>query len=217
MGIIDMKDIAIYGAGGLGREIACLLQKINEQGETWNLIGFFDDGKPIDTLNEYGRVLGGSHELNSWDIELNVIIAIGNPRAIKQVTGTITNPLIIFPNIILGFSCADENNLSLGKGNIITGGTYFSCNVHVGDFNLFNGGNVLGHDVTVGSCNVFMPAVRISGEVTIGDLNLFGVNSIIIQQLKIGSGVRLGPGSVLMHRPKDDSLYIGNPAKIFKY
>lgn len=93
MEIIDMKDIAIYGAGGLGREIACLLRKINEQGETWNLIGFFDDGKPIGTLNEYGRVLGGIHELNTWDIELNVIIAIGNPRAIKQVTGTITNPL----------------------------------------------------------------------------------------------------------------------------
>ena len=62
-----------------------------------------------------------------------------------------------------------------------------------------------------------MPGVRISGETTIGDGNLFGVNSIVLQQLKIGSGVRLGAGSVLMHKPKANSLYIGNPAKIFKY
>lgn len=26
-----MKDIAIYGAGGFGREVACLLRRINEQ------------------------------------------------------------------------------------------------------------------------------------------------------------------------------------------
>ena len=40
-----MKDIAIYGAGGFGREVACLLRRINEQAPQWNLRGFFDDGK----------------------------------------------------------------------------------------------------------------------------------------------------------------------------
>ena len=37
-----MKDIAIYGAGGFGKEVACLIKRINEQEPTWNLIGFFD-------------------------------------------------------------------------------------------------------------------------------------------------------------------------------
>jgi len=32
-----MKDIAIYGAGGFGREVACLINKINEVNPTWNL------------------------------------------------------------------------------------------------------------------------------------------------------------------------------------
>ena len=40
-----MKNIAIYGAGGFGREVACLLNIINEKEPTWNLVGFFDDGK----------------------------------------------------------------------------------------------------------------------------------------------------------------------------
>ncbi|WP_259339858.1 acetyltransferase [Butyricimonas virosa] len=217
MEIIEMKEIAVYGAGGLGRETVCLLQKINSQQKNWDFIGFFDDGQPVGTLNEYGRVLGGICELNAWKKELNVIIAIGNPHSLMQVSRKITNPLIMFPNIIYGFSCADEDNFSIGKGNIIGGSTYFSCNVSIGDFNILNGSVQLGHDVTLGSYNVLMPGVRISGETTIGDGNLFGVNSIVLQQLKIGSGVRLGAGSVLMHKPKANSLYIGNPAKIFKY
>lgn len=214
---MNMKDVAIYGAGGLGREIACLLRKINEKEATWNLIGFFDDGKILGSSNEYGKILGNLDWLNTWDTDLHVIMAIGSPHFIKHITEKITNPHIRFPNIIYGFSCADKNNLSLGRGNVITGNTHFSCNVRVGDFNLFNGSIVLGHDVCIGSYNVLMPAVRISGETMIGDGNLFGVNSIVLQQLKIGSGVRLGAGSVLMHKPKDNSLYIGNPAKIFKY
>ena len=38
-----MKDIVIYGAGGFGREIACLLNLINEKTPEWNIIGFLDD------------------------------------------------------------------------------------------------------------------------------------------------------------------------------
>lgn len=44
-----MKDIAIFGAGGFGREVACLIRSINEcidvDEERWNFIGFFDDVK----------------------------------------------------------------------------------------------------------------------------------------------------------------------------
>ena len=35
-----MRDIAIYGAGGFGKEVACLLNRINEVNHQWNLIGF---------------------------------------------------------------------------------------------------------------------------------------------------------------------------------
>ncbi|MBQ1739289.1 MAG: transferase, partial [Clostridiales bacterium] len=35
--------IAIYGAGGFGKEVACLIKRINDNGGDWELIGFFDD------------------------------------------------------------------------------------------------------------------------------------------------------------------------------
>ena len=62
-----------------------------------------------------------------------------------------------------------------------------------------------------------MPAIRISGEVTIGDENFFGVGSIVLQRLKIGNNIRLGAGGVLMTKPKNGELYVGNPAKRMKF
>ena len=216
-----MKDIAIYGAGGFGKEVACLIDRINEDGAEpeWNLIGFFDDGKPIgDFVSHYGRVLGGMDILNSWTKPLDLVVAIGTPTSLKKVSQAINNKNICFPNIIdKSFYLIDKRSLSIGHGNIIQGPGSVSCDVIIGNFNILNGGVVIGHDTHIGNYNAIMPSCRISGEVAIGDCNLLGVNSVVIQQLKIGNCVTLGAGSVLMTKPKNNCAYIGVPAKRFKY
>lgn len=214
-----MKDIAIFGAGGFGREIACLLKRINEHKQSWNLVGFFDDGieKGVQ-ISHLGTVLGGIEELNNWPTPLAVTIAIGNPKPLRFVRDRITNSMISFPNIIApDFVMADPETFKIGEGNIIQGGCSASCDVSIGDFNVLNGSISLGHDDCIGNYNVLMPALRISGEVSIGEGNLIGVGSIILQQIKVGNNVRLGAGAVLMTKPKDGGTYIGNPAKLFKY
>lgn len=213
------KNIAIYGAGGYGREIACLLNKINKVKESWNLIGFFDDGIEIGKeISHFGKNLGGITELNQFPEELAIVLAIGSPLTVKKIVGNITNNRIYFPNIIApDFEAVDPKTFSIGKGNIIQSKCFASCDVTIGDFNTFNGSITLSHDNVIGSYNTFMPGVRVSGEVEIGDCNLFGVESVILQQIKIGSNIKLGAGSVLMRKPKDGQLYIGNPAQIFNY
>ena len=91
-----MKDIAIFGAGGFGREIVCLIKRINKQHpNTWNFIGFFDDDERIwGTKNVYGEVLGGKDKLNNWDKELALIITIGSPQALHKIVDGITNQSI---------------------------------------------------------------------------------------------------------------------------
>ncbi len=214
-----MKDIAIFGAGGFGREVACLIRIINEVEPTWNLIGFFDDGKPEGTeVSHFGRVLGGVDALNAYDKDLAVVIAIGNASVVRKIVEKVDNSCIDFPNLIHpSFIVTDPETFVIGRGNIIQRGCVVTCDVSIGDFNILNGAISCGHDVKLGSYNTLMPAVRISGEVTIGDGNFFGVGSIVLQQIKIGNNVRIGAGAVLMTKPKDGNLYLGNPAKIFKY
>ena len=213
-----MKDIAIYGAGGFGRETACLINTINKSKEIeeWKLIGFFDDNPAIKgrDISHYGKCLGGIAELNNWDSPLAIVISVGSPNAIKSIAGKIFNPQVSFPNIIHpDFVINDPLTFHIGKGNIIQSGCSVSCDVTIGDFNVFNGAVVFGHDDVIGNYNTFMPAIRVSGEVKIGDANFFGVGSIILQQIKIGDNIRLAAGSVLMTKPKDGKLYMGNPAK----
>lgn len=208
-----MKDIAIYGAGGFGREVACLINIINEKEPTWNLIGFFDDGKEKGSRNEYGVVLGGLDDLNAYDKPLAIAIAIGNPIYIKRIADGITNPNIHFPNIIApNVLFLDKQNISIGKGNIICCGCWISCNVHIGDFNVFNIGISIGHDASIGRYNALMPNVNISGEVSVGNENFFGVASVVLQQKKIGNETTIGANSLIIKNTKDGKTYMGNPA-----
>lgn len=211
-----MKDIVIYGAGGFGREVACLIKQINEISLSWNLLGFLDDGKCIGDKNEYGPILGGIAELNAWKTPISVVIAMGNPEIIKTIVSKIKNEIVEFPNIIAPNVCLlDENSLVMGKGNVICSNSIISCNVKLGDFNILNVYVQVGHDTQLGNYNVAMPSVNISGGILIDECNLFGVKSTVLQYLKIGVGITLAAGSVLMKNTTDNTTYLGNPARPF--
>ena len=217
-----MKDIAIYGAGGFGKEVACLIDLLNKTskgGPIWNLIGFFDDGKTLGSpVSHYGPILGGINELNSWNKPICVAISIGSPAAVESIYSNITNKNISYPNLIdPTFYMSDPETFTIGKGNIIQGCCCVSCDVEIGDFNVLNGWIVFGHDVKINNYNTFMPGARISGDVKVGSRNMFGAQSIVIQQIKVGDDVTLGAGSVMMTKPKDGRVYIGVPAKRFKF
>lgn len=214
-----MKNIAIYGAGGFGREVASLINWINSKTPRWNITGFFDDGVEKNTkVSHYGNVLGGMRELNNWNEPLDLVIAIGSPKSLRAVRERIINKKISYPNVIApNFWISDKDTFSIGEGNIIGLGCAVTVNVAIGNFNILNGDIVMGHDAKIGNYNVLMPDIRVSGEVTIHEENLIGVGSIILQQIKIGNNVHLGAGAVLMTKPKDGGTYIGNPAKLFKF
>lgn len=212
-----MKDIAIYGFGGFGREIASIIQSINKITPTWNIAGFIDDGVPAGAENRYGKVLGNLDYLNNYPEPVNVVMAIATPKTLEMIVSKITKPNVSYPNIIApGVLYFDEETFKIGKGNFIGHGCRFSTDVEIGNFNLINGMVSFGHDVKVGNYNILQPETRISGETTIGSANFFGVRSLVLQGLKIGNNTRIGTGSVIMRKTKDGMTYFGNPAKILK-
>lgn len=215
-----VKKIAIYGAGGFGREVAGGIHRINmTSGVKWDIIGFFDDNIPVGTpISHYGKILGGKDALNAIEEPLSLAIAVGDPNSRKSIFESINNPNITYPNIIApSFKVLDSSTFDIGQGNIIQDNCSVTCDVIIGDFNVFNGSNVIGHDDVIGNFNVLMPSVHLSGAVHIGDCNLLGVNSVVLQKVKIGNQITLGAGSVLMTKPKDGCTYIGIPAKKFDF
>lgn len=212
-----MKSIAIYGFGGFGREVACLIKEINRISPTWEMIGFFDDGIEKGSTCKYGKVLGNMQTLNNWPTDIDVVFAIGNGKIVRSLYSKVTNLKISFPNLVApNVFFFDKDDIAMGKGNILTFGCRISTGVHIGNFNIFNGCVSLGHDVSVGDFNVMFPETRISGMCNIGCDNFFGAKSFVAQDITIPNSVRIAAGAVLLNKPKSDCLYMGNPAKIVK-
>jgi len=209
-----MNDIAIYGAGGFGHEVACIINAINKIRPTWNLIGFFDDGCAVGTSNYYGKIIGKMDTLNHFPERIAIVIAIASSKILEDLTSKITNHNLYFPNIIAPNNLFfDYESVVWGIGNVLGFGVRISCGVKIGNFNILNGCVSLGHDVDIGNHNVMQPETRISGGVFIGNNNFFGARSLVLQRLKIGNHTRIGVGSVIIRNTKDGTTYFGNPAK----
>lgn len=213
-----MKDIAIYGAGGLGDEVYCLIKQINNNNGNWNFIGFFDDNLFNKDSKTQKQIIGDINVLNKWDSELNIVIAIGTPNTVYSIVSSITNKNVLFPNLFSpDIIIMDKNLTSFGKGNIICSFCIISCNTIIGDFNLVNFSSIIAHNSRIGNYNSIMPDVKISGNVTIGDMNFFGTSSVILQNISIGNNTKIGANSLVTLNTKDNNTYIGNPARVFNF
>ena len=89
-----MKNIAIYGAGGFGREVQMLIEQINEKKITWRIIGFYDDGVKKGEFVNGIPLLGGMDELSQVETETFLVFAVGNPITKKKLVQEINNPNI---------------------------------------------------------------------------------------------------------------------------
>lgn len=208
-----MKDIAIFGKGGYGQEMKCLIDAINHVSEKWNFIGYFDDAGEKGEQVFGGTLLGNMDDLNQWDKELYVVISIGKPSSLYSVASRITNSNIQFPNLIApDVVFHHKDSVKMGKGNVIFFHSIVSLEVEFGDFNLLNNGSYVGHNTKIGNFNVINPSSRISGNVEIGTKNFLGVGCAVLQGIKIGNEVKVSAGSYIFRNTKDGQLYMGNPA-----
>ncbi|MDZ7648825.1 MAG: NeuD/PglB/VioB family sugar acetyltransferase [Cytophagales bacterium] len=209
---MSLKDIAIVGAGGLGKEIAVLIHQINQKELTWNVIGFYDDAVPLGTKVARHLVLGKVSELRSIDYNLNVVVAVGDPIIKLKIVSEITNPKILFPVLIHPMAGVGLG-IELGSGTIITAGCQLTIDIKTGDHVLINLNSTIGHDVTIGNYTCIMPGVHLSGFVSVEDHVLIGTGASVLQHLRIGSGARVGAGAIVTKNVASNSTVKGVPAK----
>lgn len=212
-----MREIAIFGVGGFGREVLALLKDINKVKPTWNIVGFFDDGHEKGELINGYPVLGKTEELNRWRTPISLAVSIGNPKVKKNIIDRISNPLVDYPTLIHPLAWIGEKEyVEMGKGCIVCAGTLITTNIKIGDFVILNLGCTVGHDTVIGDCAAFMPSVNVSGEVTIGEGVYVGTGAKIINQLEIGKYATIGAGAVVVKDVPDKAVMTGVPAKILK-
>ena len=212
-----MKNIAIIGAGGFGREVKTILDSINKGNPTYVFLGFYDDGlKKGEIVNGY-PVLGGVEDINNINENCSIVIAIGDPQIKFSIFNKIKNAKIDFPNIVHPNVLISDDFVEIGKGNIICAGCIVTCNIVIKDFVILNLMCTVGHDTTISSFASFMPSVNISGEVFIEERVYVGTGVKIINQLEIGQNTIVGAGAVVSKSLPKNCTAVGIPAKPIKF
>lgn len=213
-----MKDIAIFGVGGFGREVLALIKDINKVEPIWNIIGFFDDGYEKGILVNGYPNLGKTEDLNNWGTPLSLAVSIGSPVIKKGILDNISNPLIDYPTLIHPSAwIGDKEFVEIGNGCIICAGVMITTNVKINDFVILNLQCTVGHDTVINNLAAFMPSVNISGEVNIGEGVYVGTGAKIINQLEIGDYTIVGAGAVVAKSLPAHCTAVGVPAKPIKF
>lgn len=213
-----MKNIAIFGAGGFGREVKTIIDKINnENPNTYNFLGFYDDGFEKGTIINGCPILGGIDELNNENNPLSLVISIGDPKIKLKIINSIQNPNIDFPTIIHPNASISNDYVEIGEGSIICEGTIITCNIKIGKFVILNLMCTVGHDTIIDDYCAFMPSVNISGEVHIHNAVYVGTGAKIINLLEIGENTIIGAGAVVSKSIPANCTAVGIPAKPIKF
>lgn len=212
-----MNELAIFGAGGFGREVLSLVQGINEIDPSYRVVGFFDDGLEKGASIHGFPVLGGLNELNAWESELCLAVAIGNPSIKKKVIESVSNPLVSFPALIHPSVIIGDSSVAVGQGSIICAGSIITTDVVIGRFVILNLQCTVGHDAIIGDFSSFMPACNISGEVTIREGVYCGTGVKIINQTGIDEYSIIGAGAVVTKPIPPRCTAVGIPARPIKY
>ena len=212
-----MKDIAIFGVGGFGREVLALIKDINKVQPTWNIVGSFDDGYEKGLMINGYPTLGTTEDLNRWEKPVSLAVSLGNPVVKKKVLDKITNPLVDFPTLIHpSVWIGDPSYVEIGKGCILCAGVMITTNVRIKDFVILNLQCTVGHDSVIEDYAAFMPSVNISGEVTVEEGVYVGTGAKIINQLSIGAYTIVGAGAVVAKSLPDHCTAVGVPARPLK-
>ena len=208
-----IRELAIYGAGGFGREMALMVEQMNAVEKQWGLIGFFDDGLKQGEQVDGLPILGGIDELNKWVAPIAVVIALADPQVRKRVVAKLRNSSVDFPVMIHPQSMRGDSRNRLGRGCIITAGCILTTGVELADFVIVNLSCTIGHDVKIGSHTSIMPGCNISGAVTIGEGCLVGTGARILQNLSVGDNSRVGAGAVVVKNVQSNKTVVGTPAR----
>lgn len=213
-----MKDLYIIGAGGFGREVIWLVERINKVTPTWNIVGFLDDAEDVQNtvINGY-EVLGGCDYLQNISEACWAVCTIGASKTRRKVVkkikaySNVIFPVLIDPSVV----CSDL--VQVGEGTIICAGTIVTVNISIGKHVILNLDCTVGHDAVLHDYVTVYPSVNISGNVVAEECVELGTGTLVIQGKRIEQETIVGAGAVVVKDIPAKCTAVGVPAKPIKF
>lgn len=206
--------LGIYGAGGLGREVLELARIINERNHRWDDFAFVDDGASDDIVNG-AAVYAYEEALEKFSGNLEMAMGVGEPSTRERLFAKLERDGIVTPALIHPDVHIPETT-AVGKGAIIQGGCFISCNVKIEDYVLIQPLAGVGHDDKLCVGAVISSMSALAGNVSVGRYTYIGLSVAIKEGVSIGDHSIVGMHSAVHRDVESDVVAIGNPARPMK-
>lgn len=198
--------IYIFGAGGFGREVLCLVRDMDRF--------FQEDSHPSfvvdDAYFSQPSIMGvPCIRRSEWREDGRVVVAVGDPAKRQEVVESLGGAefaTLVHPSAIVMGDHA-------GSGAIICAGAIATCDVTLGRHAHLNLHATIGHDCRAGDYLTASPGAKVSGNCTIGDRVYLGSNAAIREGVTICDDVTIGMCAAVVRDITDPGTYVGVPAR----
>ena len=192
----------IYGASGHGLVIADILECSGVK-----KIHFWDDQirpdfpYPVSSPDE--ALLAGK----------DMLLAIGN-NATRSILAhrypEYAFATAIHPSAVL------SSHMELGSGTVVMAGVIVNPFARIRQHVILNTGCHIDHECLLGDFVHISPGAILAGNVTVGEGSWIGAGAVIKQGIRIGTHSIIGVGSVVLQDVPDNTVVVGNPAKVLR-
>ena len=191
-----MKKIVIVGAGGFGREVAWVIERINAAKPAFEILGFCDDAadKQDGVCGAYPLLQAFSKIKERFGL-IGFFCAIGNNR-VRQAVLTEARMQGHEPVTVVDVSAVVAPDVKIGAGSFVGIGSVISVGTTIGEGVIVNHQACVGHDVTVGDFAQLCPGVCVSGGCEIGEGGLLGTLAGTVPLKHVGAWAIVGAGTV---------------------
>lgn len=215
-----MNKLIILGGRGIGMIAASIAEVTGE----YEVLGFLNDVELIGT--EIGKfkkypVIGTTKDVPKYLEDSNVFFFIGyiGMKSEKEVYEKITKlgiPRDKFATLIHPTAIVPKGYCKIGKGVLIAPLAQLSPDTTVEDNCILLPNSFLGHDSTMKRFSHITTNSVVGGYVTLGVGSHVGTNATLREYVQVGDFAIVGSGSVVLENVPNNSIYVGNPAKLLR-
>jgi len=195
----------LFGASGHAKVIVDILLSKGIQ-----VKGFYDEDESKKEL--WGiPVIGKTKDFNNAAEEC--IVSIGKNDTRKKVVQQLADAEF---GIAIHDKSTIGSHVMIGEGTVVMAGTIVNADTKIGEHVIINTSASVDHDCIIGDFAHIAPNASICGGVEVGEGSLIGAGATVIPLVKIGKWCTIGAGAVVVEDIPDNSVAVGNPAKIIK-